>query len=154
MQINSVHITSKDDCYIVSIDHLPGGMAEDYQQHIWHSLNRLADIYSTYTTAKSYEVCQRQMITNIAITMTDRAIINHDTIVHLCEECGKSLNELNCNQWIPSRAPNSNGLWHETCHQGKQILHKPTSRVNSTPAAQQHHIERCCVDPLEKIIYS
>ena len=102
VQINSVHITSKDDCYIVSIDHLPGGMAEDYQQHICRSLNRLADIYSTYTTAKSYEVYQRQMITNIANTMTDRAIINHDTIVHLCEECGKSLNDLNCNQRIPS----------------------------------------------------
>ena len=96
VHINSVHITSKDDCYVISIDQLPGGTAEDYQHHICSFLNRLADIYSTYTTDKSYEVCRREMIANITNTMTDTAIVNHATIVRVCEEWGKSMNELNC----------------------------------------------------------
>ena len=96
VHINSVHITSKDDCYVISIDQLPGGTAEDYHQHICSSLNRLADIYSTYNTDKSYEVCRRKMIKNISNTMTDRAVVNHATIVRVCEEWGKSMNELNC----------------------------------------------------------
>ena len=34
VHINSVHITDKANCYVISIEQLPGGMAEDYHTHI------------------------------------------------------------------------------------------------------------------------
>ena len=46
VHINSVHITDKANCYVISVDQLPGGTAEDYHTHICDSVNRLAEIYT------------------------------------------------------------------------------------------------------------
>ena len=92
MHINSVHITTRDGCNMIAIAQL----AEDYAHHVDDSVKRLAEVYSMIHVDAEYEACRRQMIANIANTMTDRAAVNHATIVRVCEMWGKTLNELNC----------------------------------------------------------
>ena len=55
--INSVHVTSKDNCCDILVDQLAGGTAEDYRQHICYSVDRVAEVYSTFNTT-SYEVIE------------------------------------------------------------------------------------------------
>ncbi|KAK2170436.1 hypothetical protein LSH36_3g30075 [Paralvinella palmiformis] len=93
VHINSVHITSKYGCNVIAVDQLAGGTAEDYMHHIDDTVKRLAEVYSSFYMNLDYEACRRCMIANI---MTDRAAVNHATIVRVCEIWGKTLNELNC----------------------------------------------------------
>ena len=73
VHINSVHITDEANCYVISVDQLPGGTAEDYHTHICDSVNRLAETYAIYTNT-TYEASRRRMIFNISNTMTDRVV--------------------------------------------------------------------------------
>ena len=56
-RINSVHVTSKDNCCDILVDQLAGGTSEDYRQHICYSVDRVAEVYSTFNTT-SYEVIE------------------------------------------------------------------------------------------------
>ena len=96
VHINSVHITTKDGCNVIAIDQLAGGTAEDYARHVDDSVKRLAEVYAAIHVKAEFEACRKQMIANIVNTMTDRAAVNHATIVRVCEMWGKPLNELNC----------------------------------------------------------
>ena len=42
VHINSIHITTVDGSYVIAVDELPGGTADDYQQHICDSIDSLA----------------------------------------------------------------------------------------------------------------
>ena len=42
--LNSVHITTKANCYVIAADELPGGTAEDYHLHICESVDNLAHV--------------------------------------------------------------------------------------------------------------
>ena len=95
LHVNSVHITSQDDCLVLAIDQLAGGTAEDYEHHISDSIDRVADVYSRFHDT-DFDTCRSMIINNISNTMTDRAIVNHVTIERLEETWGTSLNELNC----------------------------------------------------------
>ena len=45
MHLNSVHITTKANCYVIAADELPGVTAEDYHMHICESVDNLANVY-------------------------------------------------------------------------------------------------------------
>ena len=93
--INSIHITSKTCCSIVSVEELPGGTADDYSEHVCSSVDHLAKTYASFHQ-DDYQFCRSTMITNISNTMTDRASVNHATVEKVCSKWNKKLNELNC----------------------------------------------------------
>ena len=43
--INSIHFTTKDRCLTGGIDELPGGTAEDYANHVFQTVDNLAETY-------------------------------------------------------------------------------------------------------------
>ena len=43
MHINSIHFTSKTECLAAAVDELPGGLADDYAQHICDTLDNLSE---------------------------------------------------------------------------------------------------------------
>ena len=71
-------------CHVIAIDELPGGTAEDYQLHICESTDRLAHIYATFHDA-DIKACRRKIISKIAKTMTDRAVVNNAAITRVCD---------------------------------------------------------------------
>ena len=95
VHINSVHITTKDGCNVIAIDQLAVGTAEDNARPVNDSVKRLAEVYAAIHVKAEYEAGRKHMIANIVNTMTDRAAVNHATIVRVCEMWGKPLNELN-----------------------------------------------------------
>nr|XP_055059726.1 uncharacterized protein LOC129443265 [Misgurnus anguillicaudatus]XP_055059727.1 uncharacterized protein LOC129443265 [Misgurnus anguillicaudatus]XP_055059728.1 uncharacterized protein LOC129443265 [Misgurnus anguillicaudatus]XP_055059729.1 uncharacterized protein LOC129443265 [Misgurnus anguillicaudatus]XP_055059730.1 uncharacterized protein LOC129443265 [Misgurnus anguillicaudatus]XP_055059731.1 uncharacterized protein LOC129443265 [Misgurnus anguillicaudatus]XP_055059732.1 uncharacterize len=96
IHLNSIHFTTKENCYVVAVDELPGGSAEDYQIHICDSISNLASVYCHFFEA-DYQNILQQMIGNISNTLTDRCAANHAAIRLVCASWNKSLNELNCN---------------------------------------------------------
>lgn len=40
--VNSVHIATKDSCFVLAIDELPGGTAEDFANHICQAVDNIA----------------------------------------------------------------------------------------------------------------
>ena len=46
VHVNAVNINSKDKGYLVSLEELAGGTADDYTDHIYKSINHIAYIYS------------------------------------------------------------------------------------------------------------
>ena len=95
VHVNEVHVTSQQDRHVISIDQLPGGLAEDYEVHITDSVKRVAEVYCAFHGVE-FETCRCKMVDSIKNTSTDRANVNHATIVRLENTWGKSLNELNC----------------------------------------------------------
>jgi len=95
VQINSIHLTTKTKCFVVAIDQLPGGTAEDYAEHVTSSIDELAKVYSSFYFC-DYQDCRKSIISNISNVMTDRAVVNHAAIQRISESWGKPLNELNC----------------------------------------------------------
>ena len=82
VHLNTIHITTKSDWYVLTIDKLPGGTAEDYENHVYETVDRLAEMYAAFQEL-DYQLCKRQMITNISNTMTDRAAVNHSAILYI-----------------------------------------------------------------------
>jgi hypothetical protein len=77
------------------VDQLPGGTAEDYEMHIVESIDRVAEVYCAFYTT-DFDSNRSKIISHIRNTMTDRAAINHATIVRLENTWRIHLNELNC----------------------------------------------------------
>lgn len=96
IHLNSIHFTTKANCYVVAVDELPGGTAEDYQIHICDSISNLANVYCNFFEA-DYEIILQKMMGNISNTLTDRCAANHAAIRLVCASWNKALNELNCN---------------------------------------------------------
>ena len=95
VHVNGIHVTSADKCYVIAIDALAGGTAEDYENHITTSIHRVAEVYATFHDT-DFEPCREKIVKNITNTMTDRVAVNHATISRLEETWNKHLNELNC----------------------------------------------------------
>ncbi|KAK6168934.1 hypothetical protein SNE40_020086 [Patella caerulea] len=98
VHINSVHMTFKkniESCIVIAVDHLPGGTAEDYSQHIISSINELAVVYADFHQ-KDYQTVSKSLTANISNSMTDRCASNHATIRLINAAWNTSLNELNC----------------------------------------------------------
>lgn len=95
VHINSIHVTTTSNCYVIAVDQLPGGTAQDYHQHICDSVDNLANTYSIFNNA-DFQNCRKQMINNISNSMSDRCAANHAALQLVNESWGKSLNELNC----------------------------------------------------------
>ena len=93
--VNSVHVTTPDRCHVLAVDELPGGTAADYEYHINESIDNIANVYCKFHGLDFCTVKEsiRQSIKN---TMTDRAAVNHATIVRLENSWGTVFNELNC----------------------------------------------------------
>ena len=54
--LNSVHITTKANSYVIAADELPGGTAEDYHLHICESVDNL-EWYQLPKLKKSVKGC-------------------------------------------------------------------------------------------------
>ena len=79
IHINSIHLTTRDNYYIMGIDQLAGGTAEDYESHIQDTIDNSVEVYCAFNNGDN-DQCREGMIKHIGNTMTDRAIINHATI--------------------------------------------------------------------------
>jgi len=53
IHLNSIHITTQGDCYVIAADKLAGGTAEDYHIHFCDSIDNLANAYC-YFHGKEY----------------------------------------------------------------------------------------------------
>ena len=95
VHVNEIHVTSKESCMIIALDHLAGGTAEDYETHIAEAIDNLAEIYSLYENC-DYQDCRNKMINSFANTMTDRAAVNHAAVRRLEATWNVQFNELNC----------------------------------------------------------
>lgn len=74
IHLNSIHFTTKENCYFVAVDELPGGSAEDYQIHICDSISNLANVYCHFFEA-DYENILQKMIGNISNTHSLTAVL-------------------------------------------------------------------------------
>ena len=48
IHVNSVHMTTQNDCLILGLAQLAGGTAKDYANHVIETINHLADVYATF----------------------------------------------------------------------------------------------------------
>eukprot|EP00112_Aurelia_sp_Birch-Aquarium-sp1_P010535 Seg2246.2 transcript_id=Seg2246.2/GoldUCD/mRNA.D3Y31 product="hypothetical protein" protein_id=Seg2246.2/GoldUCD/D3Y31 len=96
VHVNAVVVTTKESSYVIAVDRLPGGTAEDYALHVTNSVNELAEVYNAFHPEISYQDSRKEMISNINNTMTDRVAANHAAVRVINDYWGKSLNELNC----------------------------------------------------------
>ena len=80
VHVNSIHITTKSDCFVVAVDELPGATAEDYCLHISNSVDNLARVYLHFHDGTDYQTIRKQIIANISNTLTDRVASNHTAI--------------------------------------------------------------------------
>jgi hypothetical protein len=82
---------------ILAVDQLAGGTADDNKGHIIKTVNKMADLYSRYSS-RDFNECQKTIVgRSPKNTMTDRAAVNHATVAKLEEEWGNHFKELNCN---------------------------------------------------------
>ena len=95
VHVNSVHVTSKDQCLIIAVDELPGGTADDYANHVNDSIDHLAQVFSSFNES-NFQSIRNDIISSVSNTITDRAVVNHAAISKLELAWGKSLNQLNC----------------------------------------------------------
>ena len=95
VHVNAVNINSKDKGYLVSVEELAGGTADDYTDHIYKSINHIAHIYSYLKNLPFIDI-KNKIINNISNTMSDRAIVNSKTIHNLNECWNKTLYDLKC----------------------------------------------------------
>ena len=52
------------------IDQLAGGTAEDYENHVKHTMDNIAEVYCAFTNA-DIKQCKSEIIENFDNTMTD-----------------------------------------------------------------------------------
>ena len=95
VHVNEIHFTTKDRCYSIALDELPGGTAEDYATHVLDSIENLAHVYASFESQDSQEV-KANLVRNVTNTLTDRCAANHATIRILNTSWEKTLTELNC----------------------------------------------------------
>jgi hypothetical protein len=84
--VNSIHFPDANVCHVVAVDHLAGGTAEDYTQHVVESVDHLAKIYSDFQK-RDFQQCRSELICNISNTTTDRASVNHATVEKIKKIC-------------------------------------------------------------------
>ena len=95
VHINAIHLTTENDCEVVSVEHLAGGTSDDYCDHICAAIDHVAETYSNFHQLQ-FQDCRTKIIENISNTMSDRAAVNHATIEKVNLRWDKQLNELNC----------------------------------------------------------
>ena len=96
VHINEVYFTTRNKCVAAAVDELPGGMAEDYANHICNTVNNMAETYCFFKEEANYQETRAALIDNIGNSMSDRCAANHATLRLVNSEWGKTLNELNC----------------------------------------------------------
>ena len=95
VHVNSVHVTSPTECFVIAIDQLAGGTSEDYATHINSAIERIASVLSIIEDT-SCGIIKKKLINKIKCTMTDRAYVNHATVLKLNEMWNSKLLETNC----------------------------------------------------------
>ena len=95
LHVNSIHVTSSDQCQLLALDQLPGGTAEDYSLHISQTVDSITDVYCKFYSV-DFDETRKIIIDHIRNTMTDRATVNHATISRLESSWRTKFNELNC----------------------------------------------------------
>ncbi|GFR69994.1 hypothetical protein ElyMa_002061700 [Elysia marginata] len=93
--INQVVVSSKDRFFTLATDLLPGGTSEDYAEHLVQTLTNIIRIYAKFSDNDSLELLNRT-VTKFRCTMSDRASVNHCTVVRLMTKLDVNLLELNC----------------------------------------------------------
>ena len=94
VHVNSVYVTSTDECNVISIDQVAGGTSEDYEVRIPESVNQVVDAYRDLYNI-DFDNCRPNIISYILNSMNDRDAVNHATFVLLEASWSKSLNEFN-----------------------------------------------------------
>ena len=95
--INEIHVTAdQTKCMTIDIQALPGGTAQDYTTHVVTALSDAASTFARYHGIKEAEVSAK-IHQSMTATVTDRAAVNHATVVKLREALRSQLLELNCN---------------------------------------------------------
>ena len=79
--MNSIHITTKTDCFVVAVDELPGGTAEGYYLHITDAFDNLARVYSHFHGTE-YQSTRDKIIANKSNSLTDLVAANR-WLIHL-----------------------------------------------------------------------
>ena len=74
---------------------ITGGTAFDYSEHVFSTINYIAELYSNFYKL-SYDEVRDTMIDHIKSTMTDRATVNQATITLINRAWKKQLNLLYC----------------------------------------------------------
>ncbi|XP_033122099.1 uncharacterized protein LOC117121105 [Anneissia japonica] len=93
--VNGVYISSNVESMVIALDELPGGTHIDYESHIKETINNLAHVYSMVKN-ENVETVHRNLVDSISNTLTDRATVNHATIMLLEKTWKKNFQELNC----------------------------------------------------------
>jgi hypothetical protein len=55
--INSIHLTSKEECEVVNIDELAGRTADDYHDYVTQSLDNLVELSTPFVTTDNMLQC-------------------------------------------------------------------------------------------------
>ena len=74
---------------------MSGGTAEDYCNHVTHTIDNLAHTYCDIQNSE-YDATRVTMIGNIFDCLTDRAVVNHAAIQKISSYWDKPLNEVKC----------------------------------------------------------
>ncbi|XP_013393414.1 uncharacterized protein LOC106161101 [Lingula anatina] len=94
--VNSIHFTTKKECFSAAIDVLAGGTADDYASHICQTVDSMAETYVYFNDGSDYQETRQSLIDNITNSMSDRCAANHAALRIVGSVWNKSLNELNC----------------------------------------------------------
>ena len=96
VHVNAVHMTVENECYVLGLDHLPGGTAVDYASQVLALLQHHARLYAEVHCV-SAEDTLRQMKSNISCIMSDRAVVNAAAVRILEDDFGSTLAHVHCN---------------------------------------------------------
>ena len=136
VHINGIHVTFKmvsPSCLVIAVDQLAGGTAEDYENHICASVDNLAEVYSSFSSA-DFQDTRGRLIGNISNTMSDRVASNHAAIRLLNEAWDKTHTELNCHlhpldsfasssrSALKALEPSKGKLWGTDCSAANVVL--------------------------------
>ena len=69
---NSIHLTSEEKKMRAGLEELPGGTKEDYAEHIFQTIDGLAETYCEFKDDQDYGTIRSKMISNITNSMSDR----------------------------------------------------------------------------------
>ena len=95
VHVNTINVHKGKSQFILAMDELPGGLSDDYGNHIITTIKYLADIYSSYHGLSKGHV-EETMISHVHNTMTDRAAVNQATIRKLNKTWNSNINNLFC----------------------------------------------------------
>ena len=86
VHINGIMLTTQSSTFLVSMQQLAGGTANDYKEHICSSFRTLANTYSLVNELNS-EDCFKNIISTVKTCLTDRAPVNRATLFQLQRDC-------------------------------------------------------------------